>query len=66
MGVLSTCETLGRVISCDDDPQLKLRKGMSTCTLKLATNSTVGTDAEKSDMDIFSIWWHSVISVEGI
>lgn len=60
VGVLATPEAHGRVLSCEPCPELSVRKGMDTTTLKLLVNSFGLKD---SNSDIMSIWWPSVVSI---
>lgn len=62
IGVLALCETHGRVISCER-ADLKVNNGTDTTTLKLATNHSAELCKDRTDVDIFSIWWPSVMGV---
>ena len=59
-GVLAVCHTSGKVISCEKDPELKLRKGMDATSLRIAVNHSGPKDKQ---VDIFTIWWPSVVSI---
>lgn len=61
VGVPAVCETHGKVLSCEPDPALALPRSMSNVVLRLATNSAGRDD---TDVDIFSIWWPSVVDVK--
>ena len=59
VGVLAICETHGKVISCEES-SLRLRRGMDSTIIKLATNHSGPLDKQ---VDVFAIWWSSVVSV---